>query len=85
MCNLLPRVRSFNKVAAECESSASGSSASAVLLNFWKTLHSENISQEQAYGLKSEVKMCAWSTVVYKLHANSYLISNFWISTQLVN
>ena len=36
MRNLLPRVRSFNKMAAECESSASGSSASTVLLDFEK-------------------------------------------------
>jgi len=37
------------------------------------------ISQEQDYGLKSKVRMCAWgsvhicNSVVYPVHANSYL------------
>ena len=51
--NLLPRVRGFNKMAAECESSTSGSSASSkrsVLAGstFEKVLHSENSSKGKA-------------------------------------
>ena len=62
MCNLLPRVRSFNKIAAKCESSASRSSASsrkkAVLLEvLGKRLHSENSSKEKTK-FKVSCKFC---------------------------
>jgi len=62
MCNLLPHVRSFNKIAAKCESSASGSSASsrkkAVLLEvLGKHLHSENSSKEKTK-FKVSCKFC---------------------------
>ena len=61
MCNL-PCVHSFNKMAAEYESSASGSSASsrkkAVLLEeLRKCLHSENSSKEKTT-LKVSCKFC---------------------------
>ena len=59
MRNLLPRVSSFNKMAAECESSASRSSASsrkkAVLLE--ELLHSKNSSKENTT-LKVSCKFC---------------------------